>query len=112
MPTPFAIDGVLCVLVPMGQATDTASKVSIANAQCALTIIRVFMSSKLSDVAKEHAATVLSSLASDLNGVDAGVRIVNQKAMFEGIAPLVALLSEGSAGAKRHAARKHAMQVL
>ncbi len=88
------------------QSTDLASRRSVARACCAHDIINVMVSRQLSTVAQEHAAAVLSSVTSEVAGVDDAVRAENQSAVVRsgGVQPLVKLLSVGNAGAKRHAA--------
>lgn len=88
------------------QSTDLASRRSVARACCAEDIINVMVSRSLSVVAQEHAAAVLASLTSEVQGVDDAVRSENQAAVVRsgGVQPLVRLLSTGNAGAKRHAA--------
>ena len=76
---------------------DTAGKESIVEAGCIKPLIMAISGGKLSAVAQEHAATVLSGLAP--MGENATL-IKNEK----GIDPLVSLLSSGTADAKGHAA--------
>jgi len=89
------------------QSTDLASKKSIAMARSAGPIVDILVSNKLSDVAKEHAASVLSGMTSaELVSVDEATRATNKEDIFKGggVVPLVNLLKSGSMGAKRHAA--------
>ena len=89
------------------QSTDMTSKKSIAMAGTARPIIAILLSGSLSEVAKEHAAAVLSGMTSDeLVAVDEEIRTTNKLDIIDtgGILPLVMLLRSGSMGAKRHAA--------
>ena len=89
------------------QSADLASKLSIASAGCAEPIIAILLSGRLSTVAEEHAAAVLSGITSDeIVAVEERIRAQNKKDIVSagGIQPLVKLLRAGSKGAKRHAA--------
>jgi hypothetical protein len=89
------------------QSNDNASKKSIAMARSAQPIVTILVSDNLSDVAKEHAATVLSGMTADeLVSIDEDTRATNKQDIVQGggILPLVKLLGSGSLGAKRHAA--------
>ena len=104
--------------------TDAASKSSIAHSPCTRAVVEVFRKSSaavasaaagkellpegavLSALAQEHAAAVLALLAANIPGVDEEVRSRNSLEISAsgGIRPLVWLLREGTAGAKRHSA--------
>lgn len=88
------------------QATDVQSKVSIAEADCAMPVINCLIAGKLHEVANEHAAAVLCGLTSVVTGVPAELCTKNMRDIVSsgGIPPLIALLRKGNAGAKRHAA--------
>ena len=89
------------------QSSDVTSKVSIATAGCARPIIAILLSGRLSAVAQEHAAAVLSGITSDdIPAVNEETQAGNKRDVVSagGIAPLVQLLRSGSRGAKRHAA--------
>lgn len=89
------------------QSTDMSSKKAIATARSAVPIIVILNSDKLSQLAKEHAATVLAGMTSaDLVSVDETARATNKADIIEGggIMPLVKLLKTGVKGAKKYAA--------
>ena len=77
--------------------SDTPSREAIVKAGCIKPLIESLRLRKLSAVAQEHAATVLSGLAPLGDNAES---IMNAK----GIEPLVLLLSEGNVDAKEHAA--------
>lgn len=77
--------------------SDTASKEAIVEAGCINPLITALELGKLSAIAQEHAAAVLSGLAPI---GDNAIAIKDAK----GIDPLVKLLSEGNSDAKEHAA--------
>ena len=77
--------------------SDTASREAIVEAGCIKPLIAALTGRKISSVAQEHAAAVLSGLAP--LGTNAAT-IMEAK----GIEPLVLLLSEGNNDAKEHAA--------
>ena len=88
------------------QATDVQSKVSIAEADCAMPIINCLITGKLHEVANEHAAAVLCGLTSVVSEVPAELSIKNMRDIVAsgGIPPLISLLRKGNSGAKYHAA--------
>ena len=88
------------------QSTDMASRVSIAEASCAESIIATLVAGKLHEVAKEHAAAVLYSLASEgIAGISTELCLKNKQEIVDygGLQPLIVLLRKGSSGAKRSA---------
>jgi len=77
--------------------SDTASREAIVEAGCIRPLIEALQQRKLSAVAQEHAAAVLSGLA------PIGENALSIK-IAKGIEPLVILLSDGNTDAKEHAA--------
>jgi len=89
------------------QSTDLASKKSIAMACCAKPIVTILVTDKLSDIAKQHAASVLSGMtSSELGVIEEYARATNKEDVIAGggVPPLVKLLKTGSMAAKKHAA--------
>ena len=89
------------------QSNDLASKKSIATAGSVKPIVALLNKGNLSEVAKEHAAAVLSGTTSDdLVAVNDEVRTMNKEAIIStgGVLPLVKLLQHGSMNAKKHTA--------
>ena len=82
--------------------TDAASRATIVESGCIDPLIASLKAGKLSPVAQEHAAAVLSGLASDSANRDAIVG--TGESGTGGIYPLVKLLSTGSTIAQKHAA--------
>jgi hypothetical protein len=88
-------------------ASDVASKRSISHARCAQPVIALMVrETPLSAVALEHAAALLALLTADQGSsvYDAELRAANAADLLQadGVPPLVALLTSGSVGAKRH----------
>ena len=78
-------------------ASDTASREVIVEAGCIVPLIEALRLGKLSAMAQEHAATVLSGLAP----IGENAKSIE---LAKGIEPLVTLLTNGNAEAKEHAA--------
>ena len=78
-------------------ASDTASREVIVEAGCIVPLIESLRLGKLSAVAQEHAAAVLSGLAP----IGENAKSIE---LAKGIEPLVTLLTNGNAEAKEHAA--------
>ena len=92
-------------LSSLWNATDMASKVSIAEARCANHIIATLVAGKLHQVAQEHATAVLCGLTSVVAGISSSLCASNKADIVSsgGIPPLVTLLRKSSTGTKRHA---------
>ena len=90
------------------QSTDLSSRTAVAKSICGKHIVAACLSGRLSARALEHAAAVVSDLttANTLATVEHAEHALNLADIVSagGILPLVELLHEGNAGAKRHAA--------
>ena len=84
-------------LLSLSSITDTASRVAMVEAGCIVPLISSLTSGKLSMVAQEHCAMVISGLAP----IGMNAQTIKDA---EGVYPLVLLLSQGNTDAKEHAA--------